>query len=48
VNVVLKFMLKFANVALEILLEFGMCYPCQSLQLTSVACLFDVKLFFVN
>jgi hypothetical protein len=39
-------MLKFANVVLEILLEFGMHYPCQSLQLTSVACLFDVKLFF--
>jgi hypothetical protein len=26
-----KFMLKFANAALEILLEFGMYYPCLSL-----------------
>jgi hypothetical protein len=31
VNIELKFMLKFANAALEILLEFGMRYPCQSL-----------------
>jgi hypothetical protein len=29
-NVVLKVMLKFANAALEILLEFGMHYPYQS------------------
>jgi hypothetical protein len=27
----LKFMLKCTNVALEILLEYGMRYPCQSL-----------------
>jgi hypothetical protein len=39
-------MLKCANIALEILLEFGMRYPCQSLQLTSVASLFDVKFIF--
>jgi hypothetical protein len=31
VNVVLKFMLKFAKATLEILLEFGMRYPCLSL-----------------
>jgi hypothetical protein len=36
-------MLKFANTVLEILLEFGMHYPSQS---TSVACLFDVKMYF--
>jgi hypothetical protein len=39
-------MLKFANVALEFLLEFGMHFPCLSLALTSVACLFVVELFF--
>jgi hypothetical protein len=42
----LKFMLKFANIALEILLEFGCVIFVNPLQLTSVACLFDVKLFF--
>jgi hypothetical protein len=46
VNIVLKFILKCTNVALEILLEFGMRYPCQSLILTSVAYLFDVKFIF--
>jgi hypothetical protein len=30
-NTVLKFMLKCANVVLEILLEFGLRYPCHSL-----------------
>jgi hypothetical protein len=39
-------MLKFANATLEILLEFGMHYPCQSLTIDKYACLFDVKLLF--
>jgi hypothetical protein len=41
-------MLKFANTALEILLEFGMLYPCQSLAIDSVACLFDVNFIFYD
>jgi hypothetical protein len=36
-------MLKFANVVLEFLLEFGMHYSCI---VTSVACLFLVEFFF--
>jgi hypothetical protein len=39
-NVVLKVMLKFANAALECIILVN------PLQLTSIACLFDVKLFF--
>ena len=39
-------MLKFAYIALEILLEFGMHYPYQVLAIDKCPCLFDVKLIF--
>jgi hypothetical protein len=39
-------MLKFANAALEILLEFGMRYPCQSLAIDKCRLLIRCSIFF--